>query len=165
MSSSRSGAPSTARGAQPSRHRSRITPSTPSGRGANDIDHARIEAAKHKIEDCDSRLAKYRAATDAGDDPVIVAGWMAEVQGERLEAEREIGLAQGAGQLTRAQVHKLVESLKDVVAVLATADPKLKAEVYEELGVSVTYDPTRNVAKLESRPATPWARVRVGGGT
>ncbi len=47
--------------------------------------------------------------------------------------------------------------------MLATADPKLKTEVYEELGVRVTYDPTRNVAKLESRPATPWARVRVGG--
>lgn len=132
---------------------------------ANDVDHARIEAAKRKIDDCDSRLAKYRAAMDAGADPVIVAGWMSEVQGERLRAEREIGLAQPAGQLTREQVRKLVQSLKDIASVLATADPKIKAEVYEELGISVTYDPTRNVARIESRPETPWARVCVGGGT
>jgi hypothetical protein len=31
--------------------------------------------------------------------------------------------------------------------------------VYEELGISVTYDLTRRVARIESRPATPWATV------
>ena len=70
---------------------------------------------------------------------------MAEVQGERLRAEQEIGHAQPGGLLTGEQVRKLVESLKDIAAVLATADPKFKAEVYEELGISVTYDPTRYV--------------------
>jgi hypothetical protein len=50
-------------------------------------------------------------------------------------------------------VRKLVASLKDIAAVL----------VCEELGISVTYDPTRRVAKLDSRPQTPWARVSVGG--
>ena len=133
--------------------------------GANEVDHARIEAAKRRIADCDQRLAKYRQALDAGADATIVAGWMAEVQGERLTAEREIGLAQPAGQLTREQVRKLVLSLKDIVSVLATADPKLKAEVYEELGISVVYDPTRRVARIESRPENPWASVCVGGGT
>jgi site-specific DNA recombinase len=52
--------------------------------GANEVDHARIEAAERKIADCDSRLVKYRAALDAGADAAVVAGWMAEVQGERL---------------------------------------------------------------------------------
>jgi site-specific DNA recombinase len=54
--------------------------------GANDTDHARIEAAKRKIEDCDQRLAKYRATLDAGADPVVVAGWMA---GSRASASRQ----------------------------------------------------------------------------
>lgn len=133
--------------------------------GANDADHARMEAAVRKIADCDRRLAKYRATLDAGADPVVVAGWMAEVQGERLKAEREVGLAQPAGQLTKDQVRKLVASLKDIVGALADADPKLRAEVYEELGISVTYDPNRRVARIESRPANPWATVSVGGGT
>ena len=133
-------------------------------RGANDADHARIEAAERKIADCDKRLAKYRATLGAGADPVV-AGWMAEVQGERLRAEQEIGKAQPGGQLTRDQVRKLVTSLKDIVAALADADPKLKAEVYEELGITVTYKPNRHVALIESRPANPWATVSVGGGT
>jgi site-specific DNA recombinase len=133
--------------------------------GATDGDHARIEAAKRKIEDCDRRLAQYRKSLDDGAPTAIVAGWMAEVQGERLHAEREIGAVQPAGQLTRDQVRALVQSLKDIAAVLATADPKLKTEVYEELGISVTYDPTRRVAKLESRPQVAWAKVSVGGGT
>jgi site-specific DNA recombinase len=132
---------------------------------ATEADHARIEAAKRKLADCDSRLTKYRAALDAGADPAIVAGWFAEVQGERLRAERETGQAQPAGQLTKEQVRSLVTSLKDIAAMLATADPKLKAEVYSELAISVTYDHDRRVIRLESRPETPWARVSVGGGT
>ena len=71
---------------------------------ATEVDHALIEAARRKLADCDSRLAKYRRALDAGADPAIVAGWMAEVHGERLKAEREIGQAQPAGQLTKEQV-------------------------------------------------------------
>ncbi len=88
---------------------------------------------------------------------------MAEVQGEWLRAEQEIGQAQPGGKLSKQQVRALVTSLKDIAAVLATADPKLKAEVYDELGISVTYDHDRRVIRLESRPETPWARVSVGG--
>ncbi len=42
--------------------------------GATDAVHARIEAAWRKLADCDTRLAKYRAARDAGADPAMVAG-------------------------------------------------------------------------------------------
>jgi hypothetical protein len=35
--------------------------------------------------------------------------------------------------LTKAQIRKLVLSLRDITAVLAEADPKFKAEVYAEL--------------------------------
>jgi hypothetical protein len=133
--------------------------------GANDADHARIGAAQRKLADCDARLAKYRAALDADADPVIVAGWMSEVQAERLRAEREISLAQPAGQYTKKQIRDLVAELGNITAALADADPKLKAQVYEELGISVVYDPTRHVARIESRPANRWATVSVGGGT
>jgi len=52
--------------------------------GETDADQARIEAAQRKLADCDRRLKAYRANLDAGGDPVVVAGWMSEVQGERL---------------------------------------------------------------------------------
>jgi site-specific DNA recombinase len=47
----------------------------------DDAAAARTEAARRKIVDCDSRLDKYRAALEAGADPVVVGGWIAEVQG------------------------------------------------------------------------------------
>ncbi len=90
---------------------------------------------------------------------------MSEVQGERLWAEREIVAAQPSDRLTAQQIRSLVEGLQDIAATLAEADPKLKAEVYEELGVTVTYDPTRRVAKLGSFPRAAWGAVCVGGGT
>jgi hypothetical protein len=111
------------------------------------------------------QLAKHRAALDKGADPTIVAGWISEVQGERLRTEREISLAQPSGHFTRQQIRELVTELGDIAGALSDADPKLKAQVYEELGISVTYDPTGRVARTESRPATPWATVSVGGGT
>jgi hypothetical protein len=70
-------------------------------------------------------------------DAAIVAGWMAEVQGERLRAEIDLGAAVPGEQMTKEQVRTLVLALHDIASVLATADPKLKADVYAELGVSV----------------------------
>ncbi len=124
---------------------------------------ARQEAACRKIADCDSRLAKYRAALDAGADALVVAGWMREVQGERLEAERALeGAAPAEEPLTVAQVRALLAGIQDAVALLGRADPKIKAQVYAELGVSLTFDPHRKVVKVKARPCST---ERVGGGT
>ena len=82
--------------------------------GATEADHARIEAAERKLADCDQRLTRYRQALDAGADPVVVAGWMSEVQGERLRAEREIVAGQPAGRVTVEQVRALVESISEM---------------------------------------------------
>lgn len=122
-----------------------------------------LVAAQRKLTDCDAPLAKYRAALDAGSDPTIVTGWIAEVQRDRIVAQREIGLAQPAERFTKEQVRELVEGLGEFATVLTTADPKLKTQLYDELGISVTYDPTRRTARIESRPETPMSRVSVGG--
>ncbi len=47
--------------------------------------------------------------------------------------------------------------------MLSTADPKLKTDVYAELGISVTCDAIRRVARIESRLENAWAKVGVGG--
>lgn len=36
-----------------------------------------------KLADCDRKLARYRAALEAGADPKVVTGWIAEVEAER----------------------------------------------------------------------------------
>jgi site-specific DNA recombinase len=112
----------------------------------------RAEAARRTIADCDNRLANYRKALDAGADAVVVASWMAEVQGERLRAEQELQATVPGDKLTRAQIRKLVLALSDIVATLADADPVLKAEVYAELGVKVTYDHNRRFVSVAAGP-------------
>jgi len=111
---------------------------------------ARTEAARRRVTDCDSRLVKYRAALDAGADAAIVAGWMAEVQGERLRAEQELGELVPADKLTKSQIRALVLSLREIASVLNKADPALKAQVYAELGVEVTYDPERRMVLVSA---------------
>ncbi len=73
-------------------------------------------------------------------------------------------MAQPSGRFSVEQIRSLVESISDMATALTEADPKLKQQVYEELGITVTYDPDRLVAKLESRPQIAWAKVCVGGG-
>ena len=124
--------------------------------GPSDTDGARVQAAERKLADCDKRLNQYRKALDSGADAAVVAGWMAEVQAERLRVEHELTEAQPRAMLTPEQVRALVQSLGDIASALADADPKLKSRLYEELGVSVTYDHA-------TRTVTAGAKVSVGG--
>ena len=58
--------------------------------------------------------------------------------------------------MSAKDVRAIVEGLGDVRSVLADADPKLKAQLYNELGISVRYTPI-------ARMATANTTVRVGG--
>ncbi len=88
---------------------------------------------------------------------------MAEVKGARLAAERELSEADPDGQFTAEQIRDLVVSLKDIPTVLADADPKAKADLYAEMGLSITYEPGSRIVIAEARPAC--ATGCVGGGT
>ena len=104
------------------------------------------------MTDCDTRLARYRAALEAGTDPVVVSAWIAEVQTERLAAEVELERATGQQnrRMSRDQLAALVNGLGHLLGVLATAAPEDKAEVYRRLGLQLTYDPARRVVTVES---------------
>ena len=130
---------------------------------SDDDGEAGSKAARRKLADCDQRLAKYRQALDAGADAAVVAGWMAEVQGERLVAETELGRGRSReAKLTKERRRATRQELGDIAAVLADGRPEVtRREVYEELGVSVRLRPDR-------RRRTAGVRVQqvsVGGGT
>jgi len=59
----------------------------------------------------------------------------------------------------RHQIRKLVLGLRDITSVLADADPKLKAEVYAELGVSITYDTERRLVSVTAGLAPVYNRT------
>jgi site-specific DNA recombinase len=119
---------------------------------ADDTCDTKVEAAQRKLVDCDDRLGKYRAALDSGADPAVVTGWMSEVQGERLAAEAVLSASGPSEALSEASLRTMIESLGDVAQVLAEADPKDKAAVYTDLGITVIYHPEQRRAVVEARP-------------
>ena len=52
--------------------------------------------------------------------------------------------------LSSEQVKALVNALQDIVEVLAEAEPQDKTELYDQLGISLAYDPDGTVT-VESR--------------
>jgi site-specific DNA recombinase len=120
---------------------------------------AQLRAA---IADCDRKIRNYRQLLDDEDSVTLAAQWIAETQRERRALEQQLGQHNPGGELTAREVKALVDALRDIVGVLAAADPGDKSELYAQLGVSLSYDPTGNVTvKAEPRGVT----VRVGGGT
>ena len=124
------------------------------------------------LAECDAKLARYRAALDAGADPAIVAGWIAETQTERQQAQQQ--QAQQApppapGKInppTEEQITAIIEELGDIITALRDAEPEHKLEVYRSLGLRLTYTPeTQTVhTKIDLGPHR-WDSVRVRGGT
>ncbi|MEO8698110.1 MAG: hypothetical protein ABI658_31725 [Acidimicrobiales bacterium] len=96
-------------------------------------------AARRKLKECDTKLARYRAALEAGTDPSIVSGWIEEVKLERKAAEVQLRRKRSDGRMTAEEIGLLVEQLKGIVAILQTADPEDRRAVYQELNVSIRY--------------------------
>ncbi|MBU8861766.1 MULTISPECIES: hypothetical protein [unclassified Micromonospora] len=122
------------------------------------------------IAECDAKLARHRAATDAGAHPGVVAGWIAETQAEREHAERHqhTPVEEKTNVPTRyseEQIIAVAEELGDLVAALRNAQPEHKLEVYRSLELHLTYDPeTRTVRASVDLAAHRWDSVGVRGG-
>ena len=120
----------------------------------------RKERLRAGIADCDRRIGRYHQLLDYNTDPALVASWVAEAQRERTALETQLGEQIPGEKLTSAQVKALVQGFRDIVATLAKAAPADKADLYNELGVTLRYDTTGSVAvQLQPRGVT----VRVGG--
>ena len=59
----------------------------------------------------------------------------------------------------------MIEGLGDVTSVLADADPKLKAEVYADLGIRLTYRPAEELVTVEAAPTRGQPSVSEGRST
>jgi site-specific DNA recombinase len=130
----------------------------------DDASVARADAARRKVADCESRLAKYRAALEAGAEPRIISEWTREVEAERLAAQRELGEARPSQPLTDEEVRALIDAVRSGLIGLAAASPEQKAAMYQHMGLRLTYHPDRDALEIESRPVA-CTQVRVGEGT
>jgi site-specific DNA recombinase len=118
------------------------------------------------IADCNTRLARYQAALDAGADPQTVATWTRNVQAERAAA-----LATAAPTPTKkhteTDIRRLIADLGNMLDVLRDADPADKARVYTELRLRLTYQPAQQIVRAEANldPHDRGAMGCVRGGT
>ncbi|MBK5307781.1 MAG: recombinase family protein [Frankiaceae bacterium] len=120
---------------------------------ANPVEDARVEAARRRIEDCNKRLAKYRAALEAGMDAALVAQWTAEVEFERRAAEIEQQPAPvPTHRLSRDEIAGIVDGLRSAYALLRRADSASKTAVYKELGLRLTFQPSQKLLLASVTP-------------
>ena len=108
--------------------------------------------------------AKYRSALEAGAAPAVAAGWMNEVEAERMAAELDLGQTATHQPHTTGEIRALVAGVRDGLDMLAAANPEAKQTVYQHMGIKLTYQPDRNVVEVESRPSA-CTQIGVGGGT
>jgi site-specific DNA recombinase len=113
---------------------------------------ARIEGARRMLNDIEDRLAKLTAAIEAGSPADLLAPRLKTLQGERLRAEAELQASRPDTEWTPEAVRILVDELGDLGAVLAMADPKLKAQLYDELGLELQFNPERRTVLIEASP-------------
>jgi len=123
------------------------------------------------LAECDAKLARYRAALDAGADPAVVAGWIAETQTRRKLAEQRQHTPvppprDTESELTTEQITAIIDELGDMITALRDADPEDKLDIYRNLGLRLTYDPQTQTVRAEIDLATHrWDSGCVRGGT
>ncbi|WP_229688234.1 recombinase family protein [Micromonospora yangpuensis] len=119
----------------------------------DDTDHQAIAAARETLATCTTRLDRYRAALDTGADPAVVTRWIADVQAEQVTAEADLRRLTGRRTMNPDEIRHIVKSLGNITNVLRDADPKDKARIYRELGLTLTYRPTTRIVSAQATPS------------
>jgi hypothetical protein len=126
------------------------------------------EELQRALAGCDRKLARHRAALEAGADPALVVTWSREVQREqealraRLAASRDRSVH--AHRMSGKEIRVLVDQLGGLLSILREADPTDKLEVYRQLGVKLTYSHEKRVVIAETQPEPPVCVVNVSEG-
>jgi hypothetical protein len=65
--------------------------------------------AERLIAECDRKLAQYRAALDAGANPITVAAWIAETEAEKASCQLSTRRAAPRPRMTEAEIKAIVD--------------------------------------------------------
>ncbi|MFA1543486.1 hypothetical protein [Actinomadura monticuli] len=108
--------------------------------------------AKAQIADCETKLARHRAALEAGANPATIAQWMAETEAHLTAARAELRTAgaQRRRTLTGQEIDALIAGLGDLVRVLKDASPQARQTVYQTLGIRLVYHPDKQEIRVEA---------------
>jgi site-specific DNA recombinase len=112
-------------------------------------------------------MARYRAAIDAGGDIAEITTWINAAKAERSRAEAGLRGITAPGRMTREDIRALVEQFASIGAIIASADPADKAEIYRALNLVLTYQPAAQtvIAEADLGEINHGVMGRVRGGT
>ena len=110
---------------------------------------AGAEEAARVVAECDTKLERYRAALEAGTDPVMIASWTAEVQARKAQALATTRLESGTKRLTEREIETVVAALGSIRSVLEHASANDKAAVYRQLNLKLIYKPDNALVNAE----------------
>jgi site-specific DNA recombinase len=113
---------------------------------------ARAEAARARINEYDAEIGQYRASLKAGGDPAVIGPWIAETQAKKVAAQAVIRAATGQRQMAPDDIAAIVTALGDLARVVHDADAADKAEIYAQLGLTLTYQPGRRLVEATIQP-------------
>ena len=88
-----------------------------------------MDEARRVAQQVEQQLVRYRAALDAGADPAVVAGWIADAQVRRSRAERVLRGSHAPRRMGRDQIETVIRGLGDLFETRRSADPADKAEI------------------------------------
>jgi site-specific DNA recombinase len=130
---------------------------------------AGLRAAQQVLADCQRKLARHRAALEAGGDPAVINQWIAETIQQQRHAQHALDQLRAANASQQqvvdpGMVGALLEELGDLAAGLDLADPEQRALFYEEMGISGLYQPANRIVLITAEPDMRRRTVRVGGG-
>jgi hypothetical protein len=95
----------------------------------DDAAQHRLIAAREKINTCQTKLGRHRAALDASTDPTWSSSGSPKVQAEKAVAETDLRRITARRTMTADEINTLVEAMAGIATILRQADPTDKAEL------------------------------------
>ncbi|MBO2451655.1 recombinase family protein [Actinomadura barringtoniae] len=133
-----------------------------------ETDPAEAAAAeiRKQLATCDRQLKQYRGALDAGADPMEVTQWINEVKEKRARIEGQLRSGRRGDRIAKEEIIELLERSADLAQTVIKADPLEKADLYQQLGLKMTYYPQKQLVEARVIPEPPHVRSGcVRGGT
>ena len=115
-------------------------------------DDIAAHGARARIADANQKMARYRAAIDAGGDPEEIGTWISQAKAQRIQAETDLRGATAATRLTRHQIEDLMAGIENAATMLSDAEPAKLADAYDKLGLRLTYDPDAQIVRATANP-------------
>ncbi|WP_433684002.1 hypothetical protein [Nocardia sp. CA-119907] len=120
------------------------------------------ETLRRRFVEAEAKLERHRAAIEAGVDPTILVDAMNAAQAEKAIAQSELDNLPRVVPLRAVELHKLIDSLGDIAAVLDAGRPSDRARIYDALDLQIRYLHTEMAAEVAAIPCVVNTGVRRG---